>query len=52
VNKDSDLYNKILANGIKTEIKTFETSLNEYLWNHRVDMMRNDAGVEMISYSN
>lgn len=52
VNKDSDLYNKILANGIKTEIKTFETSLNEYLWNHRVDIMKNDAGVEMISYSN
>lgn len=52
VNKDSDLYNKILANGIKTEIKTFETSLNEYLWNHRVDMMDNSAGVETISYSN
>lgn len=51
VEKNSELYYKIKTMGIKTQLSTFETSLNEYLWNHRVDMMNNDAGTEIISYS-
>lgn len=52
VNKESKLYNTILTNGLQTEIQTFESSLNEYLWNHRVDIMNNVANVNQISSLN
>lgn len=48
----SDLDKEIRGIGLKTDIEQLENSLNKYFWNHKVDMINNDASYTRIMQSN
>lgn len=43
IKKDSELDQQIRGYGLKTDINLFDKSLRKFFWNHKIDMIENDA---------